>query len=50
VKRELRSLAARSIESLHDAIGAALETVTPSDCIGFFRHCGYPAISNGAQL
>lgn len=50
VKANLRSLAARSIESLHDAIGLALATVTPSDCIGFFRHCGYIAISNGAQL
>lgn len=50
VKRELRSLAARSIESLHDAIGTSLATVTPSDCIGYFRHCGYLATSNGAPL
>jgi transposase len=50
VKGKLRSLAARSIESLHDAIGTALATITPDDCIGFFRHCGYPATSNGAQL
>lgn len=50
VKGKLRSMAARSIESLHDAIGTALATVTPSDCLGFFRHCGYLATSNGAQL
>jgi transposase len=50
VKGKLRSLAARSIDTLHDAIGAALSTVTPGDCAGFFRHCGYPATSNGAQL
>ena len=50
VKGKLRSLAARSIDALHDAIGAALSTVTPGDCVGFFRHCGYPATSNGAQL
>ena len=50
VKGKLRSLAARSIDSLHDAIGTALATVTPDDCIGFFRHCGYFATSNGAQL
>ena len=50
VKGKLRSLAARSIDSLHDAIGTALATVTPSDCIGFFRHCGYFDTSNGAQL
>jgi transposase len=50
VKAKLRTLAVRSVESLHDAIGAALVTVTPSDCLGFFRHCGYAAISNGAPL
>ena len=50
VKGRLRSLAARTADSLHDAIGAALATVTPKDCVGFFRHCGYPASSNGAQL
>jgi transposase len=50
VKGKLRSLAARSIESLHEAIETALATVTPNDCIGFFRHCGYTATSMGAQL
>lgn len=50
VKGKLRTFAARNIESLHDAIGAALATVTESDCLGYFRHCGYPATSNGAQL
>ena len=24
--------------------------VTPADCVGFFRHCGYLDTSNGAQL
>jgi transposase len=50
VKGKLRSLAARSVETLHDAIGVALGTVTPNDCVGFFRHCGYAATSNGAPL
>ena len=50
VKGRLRSLAARGIDALHDAIGVALSSVTSSDCEGFFRHCGYPAISNGARL
>jgi transposase len=50
VKGRLRALAARSVEALHDAFGAALATVTPADCVGFFRHCGYAATSNGAQL
>jgi transposase len=50
VKGALRSIGARSIDSLHDAIAAAVGTVTPGDCAGFFRHCGYAATSNGAQL
>jgi transposase len=50
VKGRLRSLAARSVDALHDAFGTALATVTPADCVGFFRHCGYAATSNGAQL
>jgi transposase len=50
VKGRLRSLATRTVESLHDAIGAALTTVTPRDCVGFFRHCGYFASSDGARL
>lgn len=50
VKAKLRSIAARSIDSLHDAIATALATVTPADCTGFFRHCGYATTSNGAQL
>jgi hypothetical protein len=50
VKGALRSIGARSIDSLHDAIATAVGTVTPGDCAGFFRHCGYAATSNGAQL
>lgn len=50
VKGQLRSLAARSVDALHDAIGTALATVTADDCVGFFRHCGYAATSNGARL
>jgi len=50
VKARLRTLAARSVDALHDAIGAAMSTVTPSDCVGFFRNCGYPATSKGAPL
>ena len=50
VKGKLRSLAARTIDTLHDAIADALTTVTPADCVGFFRHCGSLDTSNGAQL
>ena len=50
VKARLRSMAARSVDAPHDAIGAAMSTVTPSDCVAFFRNCGYPATSKGAPL
>lgn len=50
VKGTLRTIAARSIDGLHDAIASAIATVTPSDCIGYFRHCRYVATSKGAPL
>jgi transposase len=42
VKQHLRSAAARTFESLGQAVSAALQTISTSDCVGFFRHCGYP--------
>ncbi len=33
----------QAVEALGEAIDAALASVTPGDCRGFFRHCGYPA-------
>jgi transposase len=44
VKGHLRSAAARTYEALQEAVTSALETITPNDCRGFFRHCGYHAI------
>lgn len=41
VKRRLRELAARTIDTLHDAIAKALQTVTPADIAGCYRHCRY---------
>jgi transposase len=41
VKAELRRVAARTAEALHQALGAALGSVTPQDAAGCFRHCGY---------
>ena len=41
VKAELRRVAARTVAALHEAVGPALNTVTPHDAAGFFRHCGY---------
>jgi transposase len=41
VKAELRRVAARTADALHEALGPALDAVTPQDAAGFFRHCGY---------
>lgn len=41
VKAELRRVAARTAEALHEALGPALDAVTPQDAAGCFRHCGY---------
>lgn len=43
VKQHLRSAAARTQEALQEAVTAALHAITPRDCLGFFRHCGYRA-------
>ena len=49
VKRLLRTAAARTVEALHDAFGAAMDAVTTDDVTGCFRHCGY-ATTSGAPL
>jgi transposase len=49
VKGLLRSLAARTIDTLHNAFGRAFAAVTPGDIRGCFRHCGY-ATGEGAPL
>jgi transposase len=49
VKRLLRSAAARTVEALHVAFGAAMNAVTADDVRGCFRHCGY-ATTSGAPL
>lgn len=41
IKQKLRSLAARTVETLGHAVQQALGTVTETDCRGFFRHRGY---------
>ena len=43
VKTYLRAAKARTEEELCQAIGRALETVTPQDAEGWFRSCGYTA-------
>ena len=41
LKAELRRVAARTAEALHQALGPALNTITAQDAAGFFRHAGY---------
>jgi transposase len=41
LKAELRRVAARTADTLHQALGPALDAITPQDAAGFFRHCGY---------
>ncbi len=41
VRAELRRRAARTAPALHEAVGPALDSITPQDAAGFFRHCGY---------
>jgi len=49
VKRLMRTLAARTVEALHEAFARAFAAVTPGDVLGCFRHCGY-ATGEGAPL
>lgn len=46
LKQGLRSRAARTIDLLNQAVGDALTTITPGDCAGFFRGCGYTLVVN----
>lgn len=39
VKEKLRSLAARTTEGVYQAMGTALEKVTPKDIVGWFQSC-----------
>lgn len=41
VKALLRRAAARTTDALYDAVAEALRAITPADCQGFFRACGY---------
>jgi transposase len=46
VKTILRAAAARTFEAVVNATGDALRAITPEDCDGYFRHCGYDALPN----
>ena len=45
VKQHLRSAAARTFQTLSDAVAEALDRVSISDCHGYFKNCQY-ATSN----
>ena len=46
VKTYLKKLKARTQEELEKAIALALETITESDCLNWFGHCGYQVTLN----
>lgn len=46
VKATLRAAKARTREELERALVAALNLITPDDCLGWFNHCGYQVASN----
>jgi transposase len=41
IKTALRAVAARTVESLRDALDTAVAEVTAHDAAGWFGHCGY---------
>jgi transposase len=46
IKAALRAAKARTREELERALVAALNLITPDDCLGWFNHCGYQVASN----
>jgi transposase len=46
IKTAMRAAKARTRQELEQALTAALELVTESDCRGWFGHCGYQVTSN----
>lgn len=44
IKAFLRRVGARTHEALQEAIAQALETVTATDALGWFTHCGYQSL------
>jgi transposase len=46
IKATMRAAKARTREQLERALVDALDLVTPSDCLGWFQHCGYQVSSN----
>ena len=49
LKAVLRSIGARTLEALQDALEYACSTITASDARGWFRHCGYAVLDPSEQ-
>jgi transposase len=49
IKAILRSIGARTVERLEQAIAEALSQISPEEAAAFFRHCGYWVPSPMAQ-
>lgn len=49
IKTILRTIAARTVEALSQAIAVALDQISAADAAAFFRHCGYWVPSPMAQ-
>jgi transposase len=43
LKRLVRSAGKRTVEALWSFLGQAIDAFTPSECLNYFRHCGYAA-------
>lgn len=41
IKGQLKSLAARTRQTLTDAVAEACYTIVPADVVNWFKHCGY---------
>ena len=41
VKTHLRSLAARTFDTICEAVAESLDHITQNDCKGYFQNCGY---------
>jgi transposase len=41
VKNTLRKMARRTVDALWNAVGVAIDEVSPTECINYFRNAGY---------
>ena len=45
LKARLRSVAARTVDTLWDAIGSTLDAFSPAECAAYFKNAGYVPIN-----